>query len=83
MSQVEIPQRKLNDPIRSPKHVNFKPIREFYNNDYSNNYIHTNSYPQKHVTNIENTVEGYPKLQKLFQEKTKQNANYATKPYCC
>lgn len=83
MSQVEIPQRRLNDPARTNKHVNFKPMREFYTNDYSNNYIHTNSYPQKHVTNIENTVDGYPKLQKLFQEKNKQVANYATRPYGC
>ncbi|CCK69142.1 Kar4p KNAG_0C00290 [Huiozyma naganishii CBS 8797] len=65
------------------KHVSFKPLKEFYTNNYSDNYIHTGSFPQAHVTNVENTVEGYPKLQKLFQEKEKQIADYATKPYGC
>ncbi|CCD22181.1 Kar4p NDAI_0A00210 [Naumovozyma dairenensis CBS 421] len=65
------------------KHVNFKPSTGFHTNDYSNNYIHTGSMPQKHVTNIENPVEGYPKLQKLFEEKDKQISHYATTPFGC
>lgn len=85
MSQVEMSsvQRNSHDLAGQIKHVDFKPLKNLYNNNYSNNYIHTNSYPQKHVTNIENTVEGYPKLQKLFKEKTKQIANYTTRPYGC
>ncbi|CCC68988.1 hypothetical protein NCAS_0B09040 [Naumovozyma castellii] len=65
------------------KHVSFKPTKEFHTNDYSNRYIQTGSLPQKHVTNIENSVEGYPKLQKLFQEKEKQVSQYASTPFGC
>lgn len=61
----------------------FRPAREVFVNDYSNHYIHTGSDPQSHVTNIENSVEGYPKLQKLFEEKEKQVSEFATKPLGC
>lgn len=47
------------------KHAAFKPSQKFHTNDYSDNYVHTGSLPQSHIRNIENTVEGYPKLQKL------------------
>lgn len=65
------------------KHVSFKPSRDFHTNDYSNNYIHGKSLPQQHVTNIENRVDGYPKLQKLFQAKAKQINQFATTPFGC
>ncbi|EDO18945.1 hypothetical protein Kpol_2002p15 [Vanderwaltozyma polyspora DSM 70294] len=72
-----------NDTDRKSKSLNTKPSKKFHTNDYSNNYIHTGSLPQKHVSNISNTVEGYPKLQKLFQMKEKQIAQYATTPFGC
>lgn len=61
----------------------FRPTREIHSNDYTNHYIHEGSNPQSHVMNIENPVEGYPKLQKLFDEKEKQIADYATRPLGC
>lgn len=39
--------------------------------------------PHQHVTNIDNTVEGYPKLQKLFKAKEEQISEYATTPFGC
>lgn len=66
------------------KNVSFKPAREIFNNDFSNNFIHDNkSFPQSHVSNIDNTVDGYPKLQKLFKEKQKIISKYTCKPYGC
>ncbi|ODV58363.1 Kar4p ASCRUDRAFT_25904, partial [Ascoidea rubescens DSM 1968] len=52
-------------------------------NDYSNNYIHSNIQPINYVRNIKNPVEGYPKLQKLFNLKNQQIKNFQTKPYGC
>ncbi|AET37276.1 Kar4p Ecym_1017 [Eremothecium cymbalariae DBVPG len=74
-------QRQSNDDIKTKKHVSFKPSSKFHSNNYANHYIHTDSYPQSYVKNIENTVEGYPKLQKLFQLKEKQIAKHATTPF--
>lgn len=68
---------------RKSKHVSFKPSKTFHINDYSNSYIHKNSLPQKHVSNINNTVDGYPKLQKLFQIKEQQVFQHATTPFGC
>lgn len=65
------------------KHVSFKASNKFHTNDYSNNHIHSGSLPQKHVTNIENSVQGYPKLQKLFELKDRQIAQYITTPFGC
>ena len=64
-------------------HASLKPAAHPQNNDYANHYIHTGSLPQKYVKNSENTVEGYPNLQKLFRLKEKQAANHATAPYGC
>ncbi|CCF57667.1 hypothetical protein KAFR_0D00210 [Kazachstania africana CBS 2517] len=72
---------KTNEP--KTKRVSFRATKEFHTNNYTNHYVHNGSFPQKHVSNIENTVDGYPKLQKLFQEKERQIANYATKPFGC
>ncbi|ODV97263.1 hypothetical protein PACTADRAFT_29937, partial [Pachysolen tannophilus NRRL Y-2460] len=52
-------------------------------NDYSNNYIHSDKLPIKYIRNVENTIEGYPKLQRLFKLKEQQIGQYATKPYGC
>ncbi|CCE63483.1 hypothetical protein TPHA_0E03940 [Tetrapisispora phaffii CBS 4417] len=65
------------------KHVSFKPAKKFHSNDYSNNYVHRKSFPQKYVANIENTVEGYPKLKRLLEIKEKQILEYSSKPYGC
>ncbi|QEU60301.1 Kar4 [Kluyveromyces lactis] len=65
------------------KHVTLRPANEFHTNDHSNNYIHTGSLPQTHVRNIENTVDGYPKLQRLFSLKEKQVMQFNTKPFGC
>ncbi|KAH3667765.1 hypothetical protein WICMUC_005297 [Wickerhamomyces mucosus] len=55
----------------------------FKENDYSNHYIHSNfeELPVKYVRNIENPVEGYPKLQRLFQLKEYQNSKYNCTPF--
>ncbi|AAS54108.1 AFR736Cp [Eremothecium gossypii ATCC 10895] len=76
-------QRAVYEDVKVRKHVSFKPSSRFHSNNYADHYIHTDSYPQAHVKNIENTVEGYPKLQKLFQLKEKQVAKHATTPYGC
>lgn len=73
----------MSNKSRKEKHVSFKPAKELHKNDYSNNYVHTGSLPQEHVSNIQNTVEGYPKLEKLFQMKGEQVAQYTTTPFGC
>lgn len=73
----------MSNKNRKDKHVSFKPATNLHKNDYSNHCVHTDSLPQKHVSNIENTVEGYPKLEKLFQMKNEQVAQYATTPFGC
>lgn len=57
------------------------PARKFKDNDFSNNYIHTGQLPSKFVRNIKNPVEGYPKLQRLFQLKERQAQSYACTPF--
>lgn len=52
-------------------------------NDYSNHYIHSGVPPIRHIRNVQNPMEGYPKLQKLRQLKQKQIEQYAVKPYGC
>lgn len=80
----EIYQKSSSDKKTiAKKHHSFKSANEFHTNDYSNNYIHTQSPPQSHIRNIENTVDGYPKLQKLFNLKEKQIMQHATKPFGC
>lgn len=74
----------MSTKAEKTKHLNFKPVKQIFTNDFSNNYIHDNdSFPQSHVNNIDNTVDGYPKLQKLFREKQSLNIKYASKPYGC
>ncbi|CAH2354347.1 karyogamy protein Kar4p [[Candida] railenensis] len=53
------------------------------NSDFTDNYIHTGSPPISHVENSVNPLEGYPKLQKLRQLKSKQVADHATRPFGC
>lgn len=50
-------------------------------NDYNNQYVHLGKLPSSFVTNINNSIDGYPKLQKLKELKQKQIAKYATRPY--
>ncbi|XBW37414.1 hypothetical protein QEN19_002994 [Hanseniaspora menglaensis] len=52
-------------------------------NNYTENYIQTNESPQKYIRNKENTVEGYPKLQKLMDLKEQQLSIYSKKAYGC
>ncbi|KAL3234242.1 Karyogamy protein KAR4 [Nakaseomyces bracarensis] len=63
--------------------LEFKSVKEFQSNDYNNNYIQTGETPQKYVSNVELSVEGYPKLQKLFKLKEERIKQYATKPLGC
>ncbi|QLQ78680.1 hypothetical protein HG537_0B00300 [Torulaspora globosa] len=73
----------MSNKDRKEKHVSFKPAKESHKNDYSNHYIHVGSLPQSHVSNIANPIEGYPKLEKLFQMKSEQIAQYTTTPFGC
>lgn len=50
-------------------------------NDYNNQYLHLEKLPSSYVSNINNSVDGYPKLQRLNQLKQKQIAKHSTKPY--
>lgn len=68
---------------KSKNYPALKPIKQFQTIDYSNNYLYTGYTPQKHVSNIENPVEGYPKLQKLFELKDQQISKYTTTPFGC
>ncbi|KAL6947413.1 regulatory protein [Hanseniaspora vineae] len=65
--------------IQTPTYTQSSPLV----NDYTDHYIHTGSFPQTHVENIEDPVIGYPKLQKLLELKKEQTTDYATKPYGC
>lgn len=51
--------------------------------DYTNNHVHTGKLPVEFIENIQNPLEGYPKLQKLRQLKRKQVLDHATRPYGC
>ncbi len=73
-SQQQIQQRRPH--IQKPN-----PQKKFKDNDYSNNYIHTGELPSKFVRNVKNPVEGYPKLQRLFQLKERQTQAYACTPF--
>lgn len=54
------------------------------NNDYSNNYIHTNGdLPTNYIRNVENPVDGYPKLQRLHDLKAENNKNAFPRPFGC
>lgn len=50
-------------------------------NDYTDNYIHTGQNPTRHIRNLKNPTEGYPKLTKLHQLKRQQTARHAVKAY--
>lgn len=52
-------------------------------NNYTENYIQTDEFPQQYIRNKENTVEGYPKLQKLMDLKEQQVVTHSTKAYGC
>lgn len=69
-------------PRRAPS-TNLKAMSTIRENDYSNHYIHSKRPPIKHVRNIQNPMEGYPKLQKLHQLKKNQILQHAVKPYGC
>lgn len=60
-----------------------RAVRMFKDNDYTNNYIHSESkdLPVKYVRNVKNSVEGYPKLQRLFELKEVQTDKYACTPF--
>lgn len=77
---------KTSSSGNKPKNISqldFKPVKEFQSNDYNNNYVQTGETPQKYVSNVEHSVEGYPKLQKLFKLKEERIKQYTTKPYGC
>lgn len=65
------------------RQANYKPAPNFHTNDFSNYYIHQGTLPQTQVKNIENPVEGYPKLQKLFGLKERQISQNITSPFGC
>ena len=56
---------------------------EIYPCNFSNHYVHTGEFPSNFIENINNPLEGYPKLQRLKELKQKQIQNHATKPYGC
>lgn len=64
---------------RVPKqsHQILKPC----SNNYSSNYFHTGNSPVEYIRNINNAVEGYPKLNKLHSLKRKQIEDHAVLPY--
>ncbi|KAG7666147.1 KAR4 [[Candida] subhashii] len=49
--------------------------------DYCNNYVHTGIPATKYIRNINNPIEGYPKLAKLHQLKRQQVKKHALQPY--
>ncbi|RLV90913.1 Karyogamy protein KAR4 [Spathaspora sp. JA1] len=51
--------------------------------DYCNNYVHTGIPASKYIRNVNNPIEGYPKLAKLHQLKKQQIRKHALKPYGC
>lgn len=52
-------------------------------NNYTENHIQRDEFPQQYIRNKENPVEGYPKLQKLMVLKEQQLSQYSTKAYGC
>lgn len=74
---------KEQESDHKKKTAPLRPWPSFLTNDYSNHYVHTGSFPQKHVRNVDHSVEGYPKLQRLFQLKEKQIVKFATTPFGC
>ena len=75
--------RDKNESNNTIKEFDLKPAKKLHYNDYTNHYIHTNSLPQKHVTNAKSPNDGYPKLQKLVQKKEEQIREFATTPFGC
>lgn len=69
--------------IKSPKIYKTQVVSVMENNNYSENYIHTDEFPQQYIRNKENGVEGYPKLQKLKELKEQQIKDYSKKAYGC
>lgn len=57
-----------------------KKLRPF-ENDYSNQSLHTRQISTRYIRNVNSPMEGYPKLRKLKDLKAKQVENHATKPY--
>lgn len=57
--------------------------RSMFCNDYSNHFIHSKILPTNYIRNVENIVDGYPKLEKLLALKNMNNAKYFSKPYGC
>ncbi|ODV82172.1 uncharacterized protein CANTADRAFT_4200 [Suhomyces tanzawaensis NRRL Y-17324] len=49
--------------------------------DYANNYIHTGKSPVEYIRNINNPIEGYPKLTRLHNLKKEQVKKHAVQPY--
>ncbi|RCK62795.1 Karyogamy protein KAR4 [Candida viswanathii] len=49
--------------------------------DYCNRYIHTGQSGIKYIRNVNNSVEGYPKLAKLHHLKRLQVKKHALQPY--
>lgn len=52
-------------------------------NDYLNRYVHTHESPAIHVPGQQETVEAYPKLDRLLKRKQEHNSLFFTKPYGC
>lgn len=52
-----------------------------FESDYSNNYIHSNNPPIHYIENINDPLEGYPKLRKLHELKKAQISDHATDRY--
>ncbi|CCH45416.1 Karyogamy protein KAR4 [Wickerhamomyces ciferrii] len=93
-SQPTQPQTLISNPSlqstrkpMSPRNQTSQQQQQLYSNkryndnDYSNHYIHTGEQPSKFVRNVKNPVEGYPKLQRLFQLKERQTQAYACTPF--
>lgn len=51
-----------------------------FGNDHSDFYVHTGKLPQCNVTNIENPVEGYPRLERLHELKRAHFDAHAVAP---
>lgn len=49
--------------------------------DYCNHYVHTGKSGVKYIRNVNNSVEGYPKLAKLHHLKRLQVRKHALQPY--
>lgn len=52
-----------------------------FGNNYSEHYVYSGTFPQSFITNVENPLIGYPKLQHLHKLKADQNLKYAHKPF--